>query len=274
MPPWFDASTLPWRFGPCFPNVYSETDVPEGLGWPPSSQKSNDLPNVTWYVKHYPVCEYSILNMMGHCDFADAIQMSVVECVISHPGHPYNTLLFQPYEKPFVFKFMLLKARSEDQCLKMYENTSLMIHNIVNGFDIDPCKCFGVKWKHPVTEMPCGLKHENSDDMIYMCISDMGVWPSQEHFLTWDVIWSTVKDGMEWYTYVYNMCLNGKVPWVVYQASAYVHVYNLSFNKDQTERERAKNIHVLCHGITCLDDMLHKYLSRMEVIISRGLLNM
>ena len=175
---WFDASTLPWRFGPCFPNVYSETDVPEGLGWPPSSQKSNDLPNVTWYVKHYPVCEYSILNMMGHCNFADAIQMSVVECVISHPGHPYNRLLFQPYEKPFVFKFMLLKARSEDQCLKMYENTSLMIHNIVNGFDIDPCKCFGVKWKCPVTEMLCGLKHENSDDMIYMGISDMGVWLS------------------------------------------------------------------------------------------------
>ena len=178
MPLWFDVSTLSWRFGPCFPNVYSETDVPEGLGWPPSSQKSNDLPNVTWYMKHYPVCEYSILNMMGHCDFADAIQMSVVECVISHPYHPYSTLLFWPYEKPFVFKFMLLKARSEDQCLKMYKNTSLMIHNIVNGFDIDLCKCFGVKWKHPVTEMPCGLKHENSDDMIYMHISDMGVWPS------------------------------------------------------------------------------------------------
>ena len=212
--------------------------------------------------------------MMGHCDFADAIQMCVVECVISHPGHPYNTLLFHPYERPLMFKFMLLKARSEDQCLKLYENTSLMIHNIVNGFDIDLCKCFGVKWKHPVTEMPCVLKHKNSDDMIYMCISDMGVWPTQEHFATWDVIWSSVKDGMEWYRYVYNMCLNGKVPWAIYQASAYVHVYNLSLNNDQTERERVKNICVLSHRITCLDNMLHKYLSRTELIISRGLLNM
>ena len=89
--PWFDPSTLPWRFVPCFSNVYSETHVLEGLGWPPSSQQSNDPPNVTWYMKHYPVCEYSTLNMVGHCDFADAIQMCVVECVISHPGHPYNT---------------------------------------------------------------------------------------------------------------------------------------------------------------------------------------
>ena len=254
--------------------MYSETHVPEGLGWPPSSQQSNDPPNVAWYVKHYPVCEYIILNMMGHCDFADAIQMCVVECVISHPGHPYNTLLFHPYERPLVFKFMLLKARSEDQCFKLYENTSLMIHNIVNGFDIDLCKCFGVKWKCPVTEMPCVLKHKNSDDMIYMCISDMGVWPTQEHFATWDVIWSSVKDGMEWYRYVYNMCLNGKVPWAIYQAPAYVHVYNLSLNNDQTERERVKNICVLSHGITCLDNMLHKYLSRTELIINRGLLNM
>ena len=94
------------------PNVYSETHVPEGLGWPPSSQQSNDPPNVTWYMKHYPVCEYSILNMMGHCDFPDAIQMCVVECVISHPGHQYNMLLFHPYERPFMFKFMLLKVRS------------------------------------------------------------------------------------------------------------------------------------------------------------------
>ena len=149
-----------------------------------------------------------------------------------------------------------------------------MVHNIVNGFDIDPCKCFGVKWKCPVTEMPCVLKHKNSDDMIYMCISDMGVWPTREHFVTWDVIWSSVKDGMEWYRYVYNMCLNGKVPWAIYQASAYVHVYNLSLNNDQIERERVKNIHVLSHGITCLDNMLCKYLSRTELIISRGLLNM
>ena len=134
-----------------------------------------------------------------------------------------------------------------------------MIHNIVNGFDIDLCKCFGVKWKCLVTEMPCVLKHKNSDDMIYMRISDMGVWPKQ-HFVTWNVIWSSVKDGMEWYRYVYNMCLNGKVPLAIYQASAYVHVYNLSLNNDQTERGRLKNICVLSHWITCLNNMLCKYL--------------
>ena len=88
------------------------------------------------------------------------------------------------------------------------------------------------------------------------------------------MIWTSVKDGMEQYTYVYNMCVNGKLPWCIYQASAYVHIYNLSFNKDQTERERVKKIHVLCHGITCLDDMLHKYVSRIEITIRRGLLNM
>ena len=274
VPPWFDESTLPWRFGPCFPNVHSQTHIPQGLGWPPSSHESNDPPNVSWSVKYHPVNEYSILNMMSHCDFAHAIQMCVVQCVISHPGYPQNALVFHQYEKPFVFKFILLKARSVDQCLEMYEHTSMMIHNIVNGFDIDPCKCFGVKWKHPVHEMPCVLKHENSDDMIYMRISDMGVWPTQEHFVTWDPIWSSVKDGIERYTYVYNMCIKGKVPWAVYQAAAYVHVYNLSSNKDQTEIERVKNIRVLCHGITCLDDMLRKYLSRTEIIIQRGLLDM
>ena len=41
-----------------------------------------------------------------------------------------------------------------------------MIHKIVDGFDIDPFKCFGVKWKHSVNEMPCLLKYQNSDDMI------------------------------------------------------------------------------------------------------------
>ena len=80
----------------------------------------------------------------------------------------------------------------------------------------------------------------NSDDMIYICISDMGVWLTQEHFVMWDAIWSGVKDGMEQYTYVYNMCINGKLPWAVYQAAAYVHVYNISLNKDQTEIKRCE----------------------------------
>ena len=270
----FDESTLPWRFGPCFPNVHSQTHIPQGLGWPPCLHESNDTPNVSWSVKYHPVNEYSILSMMGRCDFAHTIQMCVIQCIFSHPGHPHNALVFCSYEKPFVLKFILLKATSEDQCLEMYEHTSMMIHIIVNGFDIDPCKCFGVKWKCPVHEMPCVLKHENSDVMIYMHILDMGVWPTHEHFVTWNAIWSSIKDGIEWYAYVYNMCINGKVLWAVYQAAAYVHVYNLSLNKDQTEIKRAKNIHVLCHNITCLDDMLCKYLSRTQTIIQRGLLDM
>ena len=177
VPPWFDSASLPWRFGPCFPNVHNERHVPEGLGWPQSLQ-SMDPPHVSWSVKHYHVNEYSVLSMMVHCDFADAIEMSVVQCVISHSDHPQKRLLYCPYEKQVVFKFILLKARSEDQCLKLYGDTSLMIHIILNRFDIDPCKCFGVKWKRPVNEMPCLLKYENSDDMIYMHVSDIGIWPT------------------------------------------------------------------------------------------------
>ena len=134
--------------------------------------------HVSWSVKHYPVNEYSKLSMMAHCDSADAVKMSVVECVISHSDHPHLRLLFHPYENPVVIRFILLKARSKDQCLKLYGDTSLMIQNIINGFNIDPCKCFGVKWKHLVNEMPCLLKYKNSDNMIYMCVSDIGVWPT------------------------------------------------------------------------------------------------
>ncbi|WP_420546667.1 hypothetical protein [Curvivirga sp.] len=31
IPPWFDASTLPWRFGPCFPNVHTGRHAPAGM---------------------------------------------------------------------------------------------------------------------------------------------------------------------------------------------------------------------------------------------------
>ena len=272
VPPWFDSSSLPWRFGPCFPNVHNERHVPEGLGWPQSSE-SNDPPHVSWSVKHYPVNEYSMLSMMVHCDSADAIEMSVVQCVISHSDHPHFRLLLHPFEKQVVFKFILLKAKSEEQCLKLYGDTSLMIHNIVNGFDIDPCKCFGVKWKRPVNEMPCLLKYENSDDMIYMRVSDIGVWPTQDHLLSWDIMWSHVKEGMELYTHVYNMCLNGEIPWAINQVAAYIHTYHLSLNRSQTERERVKNIHVLSRGIACLNDMLHKYVWRTEVLMTSGVLN-
>ena len=96
VPPWYDSSTLEWRFGPRFPNVYNERHEPEGLGWPQSSQ-SNKPPHVSWSVKHYPVKEYSILSMHAHCDFADAVEMSVVQCVISHSHHPHKRLLFYPY---------------------------------------------------------------------------------------------------------------------------------------------------------------------------------
>ena len=273
VPPWFDSSTLEWRFGPCFPNVYNERHEPEGLGWPQSSQ-SNNPPHVSWSVKHYPVKEYSILSMRAHWDFADAVEMSVVQCVISHSDHPHKRLLFHPYEKSVVFRFILLKTRSEDQCLKLYGNTSLMIHKIVDGFDIDPCKCFGVKWKRSVNEMPCLLKYQNSDDMIYMHVSDIGVWPTQDDVVKWDGMWTTVKDGMQLYTHVYNKCLNDELPWAIKQAAAYIDTYHMSLNKSQPERERVKHISVLSHGITCLNDMLHKYVWGTQILITSGLLNM
>ena len=119
---------LPWRFGAYFPNGHNERHAPEGLGWPQSSE-SNDPPQVSWSVKHYPVNEYSMLSMMVHCDSADAIQMSVVECVISHSHQPHFRLLLHPFENQVVFKFILLKGRSEEQHLKLYGDTSFMIHN-------------------------------------------------------------------------------------------------------------------------------------------------
>lgn len=43
-----------------------------------------------------------------------------------------------------------------------------------------------MKWKHPVNEIPHVLKYGNSDDMIYMHVSDIGVWPTQDHLLAWN----------------------------------------------------------------------------------------
>ena len=60
-----------------------------------------------------------------------------------------------------------------------------------------------MKWKRSVNEMPCLLKYHNSDDMIYMCVSDIGVWPTQDDVVKWDGMWTTVKDGMQLYTHVY-----------------------------------------------------------------------
>ena len=78
--------------------------------------------------------------------------------------------------------------------------------------------------------------------MIYLCVSDIGVWLTQDDVVKWDGMWRTVKDGMQLYTHVYNKCLNGELPWVIKQVAAYI-----------------KHISVLSHGITCLNDMLHKY---------------
>ena len=69
------------------------------------------------------------------------------------------------------------------------------------------------------------------------------------------------------------MCLNGELPWAIHQVAAYIHTCHLSLNRLQTERERDKNIHVLSCGITCLNDMLHKYVWRTEVLMSSGVLN-
>ena len=92
-----------------------------------------------------------------------------------------------------------------------------------------------------------------------MCVSDIGVWPTQDDVVKWDGMWMTVKDGMQLYTHVYNNCLNGELPWAIKQAAAYINTYHMSLNKSQTERERVKHISVLSHGITYLNDMLHKY---------------
>ena len=184
-------------------------------------------------------------------------RMGLVECVLSAPTHPSLKLLVNPFKNPVVIQFILLYTKSEDECFKMYANTSLMVQKILDGFDVDPCRCFGVKWKLPVHEMPCLLQPDNSDDMIYMWTSDKGVWPTQDHVQGFDNMWESGKQhGMELYTHVYNMCLNGELPWATKQVEAYVCEYQLCLNPSQTDMERVHNIAVLSHGIQSLYDRL------------------
>ena len=92
VPSWFDPSTLPWRFGLCFPNVHNGRNVPEGMNWPKSARSQNQ-PQVSWCVKFAPLDEYSGLSMMVQCGSADATRMGLVECVLSAPTHPSLKLL-------------------------------------------------------------------------------------------------------------------------------------------------------------------------------------
>ena len=234
VPPWFDISTLPWRFGPCFPNVHRGRHAPAGLKWPKSSTSHNQ-PKVSWHVKVAPVDGYNSLSMVGQCDSAGTTKMGLVECVLSAPTNPSVKFLVNPFENPVFVQFILLYAKSEAECLELYADTSLMVQKILDGFDIDPCRCFGVKWKRPVHEAPCMLKLGNSD-MIYMQTFDKGVWPAQHHVDSWDIMWNRGKQhGMPLYSHVYNMCLNGKLPWAVKQAEVYVHVYQVCLNPLQTQ---------------------------------------
>ena len=164
-------------------------------------------------------------------------------------------------------QFILLYAKDEAECLQMYGDTSLMVKKIIDGFDIDPCKCFWVKWKCPVWEMPCLLKSSNSGDMIYMWVADKDVWPTEEHVLGWDHMWeSGMQHGNELYTHVYHMCLNKELIWATKHAVAYVRAYELCLNSVTTHRERACNITVLSCGIRSLYNHLQKYVCRTRNI--------
>ena len=154
----------------------------------------------------------------------------------------------------------------------MYADTSVMVKKIMDGFDIDPCKCFGIKWKRLTCEIPCLLKSSNADDMIYMCVEDKDVWLTEEHVLGWDRKWESGKQhGMELYTRVYHMCLNNEVPWASKHAAAYVQAYELCVKSDTPHRERTQNITVLSQGIRSLYDQLQKYVCRTKNIISSNL---
>ena len=137
------------------------------MKWP-KSLTSHNQPKVSWHVKFAPVDGYNGLSMVGQCDSAGATKMGLVECVLSAPTNLSVKFLVNPFENPVVVQFILLYAKSEAECLELYADTTLMVQKILNGFDIDPCRCFGVKWKRPVHEAPCMLKLGNSDDMIYM----------------------------------------------------------------------------------------------------------
>ena len=128
------------------------------------------------------------LSMVGQCDSTGATKMGLVECMLSAPTNASVKLLVNTLENPVFVQFILLYVKSEAECLELYANTTLMVQKILNGFDIDPCRCFGVKWKHPVHEAPCILKLGNSDVMIYMRTFDKGVWPAQHHVDSWDIM--------------------------------------------------------------------------------------
>ena len=200
VPPWFDPFTLQWRFGPCFPHVHDGRHIPEGLGWRQFAPPTNN-PRVSWTVKVSGADEYSGLTLCVQSASADATKIAVVECVISASHHPSLRYLLHPSENPLVMQFILLYTKDEHECLQMYADTSVMVKKIIDGFDIDPCKCFGIKWKHPTCEIPCLLKSSNADDMIYMHVADKDVWPTEEHVLGWDHMWESGKQhGMELYT--------------------------------------------------------------------------
>ena len=187
--------------------------------------------------------------MVVQCESAGASKMGLVECMLSAPTNQSVKFLVNPFENPVVVQFILLYAKTEDECLELYANTSLMVQKILNGFDIDPCRCFGVKWKCPVHETPCMLKSGNSYDMIYMRTFDKGIWPAQDHVECWDHMWVSGKGhGMPLYMHINNMCLNGDLPWAAKHAEAYVHAYEICLNPLQTQMEWAHNIAVLSHA--------------------------
>ena len=138
----------------------------------------------------------------------------------------------------------------------MYADTSVLVKKIIDRFDIDLCKCFGIKWKHSTCEIPCLLKSSNADDdIVYMHVADKDVWLTEEHELEWDRMWENGKQhGMELYTRVYHMCLNNVVPWASKHAVAYVQACELCMKLDTPHRERTQNIAVLSWGIRCLYD--------------------
>ena len=89
---------------------------------------------------------------------------------------------------------------------------------------------------------------------------DKGVWPAQHHVDSWDTMWNSGKQhGMALDRHVYNMCLNGELPWADKQAEVYVHAYQVCLNPLQTQMAQTHNIAILSHGIGSLDHILRKY---------------
>ena len=120
-------------------------------------------------------------------------------------------------KNPLVMQFILLytKVMNMNACECMLTTSVMVKKNHRWGFDIDPCKYFGIKWKHPNCEIPCllGILQCQCYDMIYMHVEDKDVWLTEEHVLGWDRMWESGKQhGMELYTWVYHMCLNNEVP--------------------------------------------------------------